>query len=202
MEKDASHSAPKQIPAEHAFLWGVVLEGGLALVGIVLAWALGLPHPLQYIAWSWEAVFWGVVGTLPAILWMALVIRIPLRFCREILEFLNVHFLPILRQWSLPQILLVSVLAGFGEEVLFRGVIQVAFQRGGTTLFHQVTGVIGGALLFGLLHTITPGYVLFATGMGVYLGLLYLWTDNLLVPILSHALYDFVICLYLVRRLR
>ena len=35
--------------------------------------------------------------------------------------------------------------------------------------------------------------------MGVYLGLVWEWTGNLLPPVLMHALYDFLVLLYLLR---
>ena len=36
--------------------------------------------------------------------------------------------------------------------------------------------------------------------LGFYLGWIYLTSDNLLGPILAHALYDFVVLVYVVRR--
>lgn len=200
MTENYSPSTHPAISPQHAFLAGVVLEGGLGLVGIVLAWLLGVPHPMKHIVWSGEAVLWGLAGTLPALLWLGVVMRLPFRFCREVVHLLRLHFLPILRHWNLGQIALVCVLAGFGEEVLFRGVVQVALQGKGVTTLDYIFGVGGASVLFGLMHAVSPGYVLFATGMGIYLGLLYLWTNNLLVPIIAHAVYDLVVCIYLLRR--
>jgi membrane protease YdiL (CAAX protease family) len=55
------------------------------------------------------------------------------------------------------------------------------------------------AALFGVLHFITPAYAVLAGLLGLYMGVLYLVTGNLLVPIVVHSLYDFVALLYLVR---
>ena len=53
--------------------------------------------------------------------------------------------------------------------------------------------------LFGLMHFITPTYAVLATLMGAYLGLVWQWTGNLLAVVLMHALYDFLVLLYLLR---
>nr|WP_239056945.1 CPBP family intramembrane glutamic endopeptidase [Wenzhouxiangella limi] len=87
---------------------------------------------------------------------------------------------------------MVALLAGVGEELLFRGVIQ-----GG------LDGVIGpwpalalASLLFGAMHALSRAYFVLATVMGLYMGLVYLWTGNLLIPILIHFLYDWVVLRY------
>ena len=90
----------------------------------------------------------------------------------------------------------ISLLAGLGEEILFRGVLQEAF----TGWFNVWVGVLMASVLFGLMHSITFTYVLLATLMGAYLGCVWLWADhNLLVIVLTHALYDFLVLLWLLR---
>ena len=90
----------------------------------------------------------------------------------------------------------ISLLAGLGEEILFRGVSQEAF----TGWFNVWVGVLMASVLFGLMHSITFTYVLLATLMGAYLGCVWLWADhNLLVIVLTHALYDFLVLLWLLR---
>ena len=56
------------------------------------------------------------------------------------------------------------------------------------------------SVLFGLGHLITPVYAVLAAVIGFYLGALFLATDNLLIAIVAHGLYDFVALLYLIRR--
>ena len=83
--------------------------------------------------------------------------------------------------------------------MLFRGVIQAAVAReiGGP---HGIwVGLLIAAMLFGLLHSITPTYAFLAGLIGLYLGGLWVACDNLLVPITVHALYDFVVLVYLVK---
>jgi membrane protease YdiL (CAAX protease family) len=61
-----------------------------------------------------------------------------------------------------------------------------------------VPGLLLASLLFGLLHPLTVMYFVLASLVGVYLGCWQLATDNLLVVIVAHALYDFVALVYLV----
>jgi CAAX protease family protein len=56
-----------------------------------------------------------------------------------------------------------------------------------------------GAIAFGLAHWISTAYAVVAAIVGLYLGALYLFADNLLAPIVTHALYDFVALLVLAR---
>lgn len=51
---------------------------------------------------------------------------------------------------TLIEICLISILAGFAEELLFRGVIQVKL------------GIIAASILFGFLHFLTPAYGIIA----------------------------------------
>ncbi len=75
-------------------------------------------------------------------------------------------------------IVLMSTAAGFAEELFFRGLLQ------------SHLGVIGAAIIFGLLHALTPAYFVMATAIGLYFGYLYEATGNLLIPMVSHAAYD------------
>jgi hypothetical protein len=63
-----------------------------------------------------------------------------------------------------------------------------------TTAAILIAGVV-----FGLVHWITRAYALYATLMGVYLGVLFVWFDNLLVPMIVHGVYDFVALIWVTR---
>jgi uncharacterized protein len=86
---------------------------------------------------------------------------------------------------SLLDICMISILAGFAEELLFRGVIQVKL------------GIIGASVIFGLLHFVTPAYCIIATIMGFYLGFLFHYSESLLMPIQLHFVYDLGALVYL-----
>lgn len=86
---------------------------------------------------------------------------------------------------SLSDIFFISLLAGVSEEFLFRGVIQAKL------------GIFFASVLFGLLHCITPVYAVLAMLMGFYLGLFFLISESLLVPVVVHAVYDLGALIYL-----
>jgi membrane protease YdiL (CAAX protease family) len=81
-------------------------------------------------------------------------------------------------QWS--EMVAISALAGFSEEVFFRGILQPEI------------GLGPASLIFGLLHAVSVPYMVWATLMGAYLGWLLQFTQNLWVPIMTHTLIDLV----------
>ncbi|WP_276299689.1 CPBP family intramembrane glutamic endopeptidase [Halorussus lipolyticus] len=86
---------------------------------------------------------------------------------------------------------------GPAEELLFRGVIQ-SYLDGA---FSRAPAVVLTSVLFALVHlpttwVATPDPVAVAVtlailfGLSVLLGYFFVWTENLVVPILIHGLYD------------
>ena len=64
----------------------------------------------------------------------------------------------------------------------------------------SLPGLALASVLFGLLHPITAAYVVLAALIGLYLGCLFDLTESLLVVVVAHALYDFVLLVWMVRR--
>lgn len=93
---------------------------------------------------------------------------------------------------------IVSIAAGVGEEVLFRGALQPIAERS----LGATPGLIVASLLFALAHAVTRAYFLFALAVGVYLGWIAQTYDELVTPIAVHALYDFVALVVLQRSVR
>ncbi|MEO5361803.1 MAG: CPBP family intramembrane metalloprotease [Nitrospirota bacterium] len=82
-------------------------------------------------------------------------------------------------------LVVISLLAGLGEELMFRGVLQVKI------------GIVWSSLIFGLLHFLTPAYFMFATAMSFYLGGLCIYFSGVTVPISAHFAYDLGALIYL-----
>jgi hypothetical protein len=89
------------------------------------------------------------------------------------------------------------LVVGPAEELLFRGVIQQYLDGA----LSRLLAVGLTSLLFALVHVPTtwiatpePAAVVVTLvvlfGLSVLLGYLYVWTDNLVVPVLVHGLYD------------
>ena len=186
-----SKSQPDQ---PNLLVLAIAFEGGMGVV----AWALG--HllerpPLQQIQFDWPGLLWGVLGTLPLLLMLMALMRLNWRPIKELRTLVREMVVPMFEGGGWLQIAIVAALAGIGEELLFRGVVQEAIGA----RFGVVTGLASASILFGLAHPISKAYGFFAAGMGLYLGLLAIASDNLLAPIIAHGLYDFVALIWVLR---
>lgn len=178
------------------FKVAMLCEGALGVIALAVGWFLARP-PLEQIDWTAEAVGLGLLAAVPLVAGLLVMIRYPLGSLKALEDVVEQLVLPLFRDCTLGQLLLISLLAGFGEELLFRGVIQAGV--------HTYSGspwlaLVIASLLFGLAHPLTVTYVVLAGLIGAYLGWLALATENLLVPIVTHAAYDFVALVYLLRR--
>jgi uncharacterized protein len=95
---------------------------------------------------------------------------------------------PLFRGNTALEVAAISVFAGVGEEVLFRGAVQPEL------------GLIATSLVFGALHTAgraTVALGIYAACMGALLGWLTIATGGLLAPIVAHMVYDALAISYL-----
>lgn len=171
----------------------IAVEGGLIALAWVLAW--GLDRPLiELIVFDWEGIVAGLLATVPlyaAMVWSTRTSMPPFpQVRRDVLRLI----VPMLRGVTVWQMLLIAVLAGVGEELFFRGLLQ----PGLGDWVGVWPALILTSALFGALHWITPTYALLAGLIGLYLGGFMAVSGNLIVPILVHALYDFFALRYLV----
>lgn len=79
-----------------------------------------------------------------------------------------------------------GLVAGVGEELLFRGVLQYEL----SSRFGTGVAIATSSIIFGGLHAVTPVYGLLATIASIYFGLLYEIGDNLGIAIVCHGVYD------------
>ncbi len=175
----------------------IAVEAGLIALAWILAWAFDRPL-FDLIVFDWEGVVAGLLGTVPpyaAMVWSTRTTMPPFQQLRRDVERLVV---PLFRGMSLWDLALIALLAGVGEEVFFRGLVQ----PGLTGWVGVWPAVILTSVLFGALHWITPTYAAIAGLIGFYLGAFMVVSGNLVVPILVHALFDFLALRYLVGRSR
>ncbi|MEO1027881.1 MAG: CPBP family intramembrane glutamic endopeptidase [Pseudomonadota bacterium] len=85
-----------------------------------------------------------------------------------------------------PVIIGLSLMAGFVEEVAFRGALQAAL----VSWSSWPVGLVAASLIFGLGHALSWYYFLFTLGVGLLLGGAYLIFGSLLSVIIAHILYD------------
>ncbi len=170
-----------------------LLEGGLLVLAVVLGFFFNQPIFDQF-NFGWSAWMWGVLGTLPllaALLWLDSSQVKHLVALRQLVDQIVRTLFTKCTIWDLA---LISLLAGVGEEALFRGFLQSAM----VPSLGPVLAVLIAAVIFGLLHYLSLTYAIYATLMGIYMGWLLLIFDNLLVPTIVHAVYDFAALYFLV----
>ena len=168
------------------------------MLAIGLGWILGW-RPGETIRWELGDALWGLVATVPLVAVLLVCVYAPIGFLRDLLGTIDRLVVPLFRGWGLLEMALVAGLAGLGEELLFRGVIQSAVSDWMGGDYGPLWGLIFASLLFGSVHAISAAYAVLAAGIGFYLGELMIVTGNLLVPIVAHAMYDFLALIYLVR---
>jgi membrane protease YdiL (CAAX protease family) len=178
-------------------------EAALGAGAIAVGWLLGI-DPLNSIrltenalATHGQSAIFGVAATLPLLLGLAVVTRLRFEPFVRLHQFVLDRLVPLFAPLSLFELAAISVAAGFGEEALFRGLIQsgLAAAIGGTN--GVVMALAVSAILFGVCHWITPTYAVLAGLAGLYFGLLFVWSGSLLTPLVAHALYDFFALAYL-----
>jgi membrane protease YdiL (CAAX protease family) len=137
----------------------------------------------------------GVAATLPILAGLALVIGMPVAPFQRLQRVFEEFGRPFFASYTVIDLAILALLAGMGEELLFRGVLQAILDR----WWEPWIGLLIASALFGALHALTPTYAALATLAGIYLGGVWLLTGNLLVVIIAHGLYDFIALVYLLR---
>ncbi len=180
----------------HTLAWALCFEVGLGLVALVAGKAVGI-WPAQQLHWpiSVSVLLLGVVSSLPPLAIMLGLRRAPWRVMRELRDLIDRQIFPIFRGLSLFDLALISVAAGWGEELLFRGLLQAGFDP----WLGPLAAILLASLMFGLVHFVSPAYFVLAAGISVYFGWLFWQFETLWIPILAHTLYDFLMLAYLHR---
>lgn len=181
--------------AAHPLAAAFVFEGLLIPLALGLALLLGLA-PWTELRPSAAALLAGVVATVPLVALLAAFGALRSRWLDEVEALVRPLVEALFRGRGAVPVIALAALAGLGEELLFRGVLQ-AWLAG---VAGPWPAVVLAGLAFGLAHHLSRAYFVLATGMGLYLGALYQLGGNLLVPVLVHALYDAVAIAFLLRR--
>lgn len=169
-----------------ASLFELVIGGCAFLIG----WICGI-NPLGLFQWSWFDAVLGIGVAVGVVL-----VLIGLIYCehRKTLNFIRDTKKLLQRMifgWGPIEFCIISLSAGIGEELFFRGLIQ----SGLTDLLGGWLGVFIASIAFGMVHWLNNYYFICASIMGAFLGFLYQYTGNLLVPIICHTVYDFLVLL-------
>lgn len=171
----------------------LVFQGGIGVVGLLAILVANIPVQ-GFGAGIMPSVFYGVLGALCTYGALLLLTQVPGLFpdnldrqMRGLYRFASGY------SWFV--LFLLSVFAGVGEELLFRGAVQgwLAVHTG------PIIAVLAASVLFGLVHYASFTYFVIATGLGLVLGLAYAMTDSLLLVMIWHGVYDMVALFCLLR---
>jgi uncharacterized protein len=171
-----------------------LFEGGLAVTA--LAFGCLLKRPVwEQLAGAPRDFGYGLLATAPLALFLWLAIRRPVGPLKSLMELTTGVVMPLFVGYTLAELALVACLAGLGEEMFFRGLVQEAIaEHAGPWL-----GLAIASVVFGLLHALSITYAALATAIGLFLGAICLATGNLVAAIVAHAAYDFLALWYLLR---
>ena len=143
------------------------------------------------LAWSWYghlssfAILWGVLFGL--VLYAA-VYFLSNRYLAHNTEMRRLYrqLTRLFGHLGWPGILLLSLLAGLGEEMLFR----VLLQGGLSQYIGELTALMVASLAFGLMHFLSKLYVFVTFVIGLIFGIAYLLTESFLLVATAHFIYD------------
>jgi uncharacterized protein len=195
MEEDLLKGPENDRPGRDVIIiFAVFFEAGLAPFSLFLGWLLGHP-PLALFVWSLQDALWGAVAAVPLIVLFLAMLTWPIGPLARVRTFCEEDVVPLFDQSDWSELALISLSAGVGEEMLFRGVLQASF----THWLGVAWGLALASVFFGLLHPISVSYIVFAGFLGFYLGAVWIVNGNLLAAMVTHALYDFAALGYLIR---
>lgn len=186
-------------PLRPGLLFAYACAFELALLILALGWGWLFQRPaLANVQWSLQSVTVGIAAAIPPFAFFIWTLHSELRLCLHHRHLFESLLRPWFGNWSVLQLLVLSVIAGVSEEVFFRGAIQGSL----ADRVNAIPALVLASALFGACHLLTWTYALIAAGIGAYLGLLWIWTGNLLTPMVTHAVYDFAALLYFLRAFR
>jgi membrane protease YdiL (CAAX protease family) len=167
----------------------IVLEAALLLVAAIWMLCANIPliTKMQFVpidfAYGCAAA---VVSSSLSMLCFTLGKRVPL--FADLRKMSEEFLAPLICRLSFADVVMLSLVSGFCEEVLFRGIIQAQ------------CGIWATSLAFGIFHDPSfkqKSYVIMAGLAGLGLGFLYQATDNLWSCIIAHILHNLLAMLAL-----
>ena len=187
--------------ADSVFVTAIAVELGLGVFAIGLGWLTGV-DVRQWIpkfdagsAWPlFSGAALGVVAALPMLALISLIERLNWEPIRALKALEDMPAISSLLALTRGELIAISVAAGVGEELLLRGWLMgwVTGPLGDATPWAIAAGLVASSIAFGLMHPITPAYAVIAAIIGLYLGGLVIWTENLIVAMVAHGFYDTV----------
>ena len=182
----------------------IAVEAGMGAAALGIGYYFDIPFAksIHLTPPDWFALGIGAIAAIVGALMALVAQRLPFAFTKRLKEDSVRVVSNLLGQCTRPDLVGIAMLAGVGEELLFRGLLQQGLLlavpdnlvNAGPWI---VTGIV--AILFGMLHSISIPYIVVATFASVGLSALFITTGDLLACIVCHGLYDLVLLLVLVK---
>lgn len=173
-----------------------VLPSALGVVFLGALLCLTSPPGWSALGWiDWWAVPAGALLGVAFYLFGYVFTRLPGRHAssmKTLIQLLHRLF----KNFGWFDIILVSCLAGIGEELLIRGVLQSWL----VDYVGAVVGILLASVVFGLMHNLSKAYVVLTAVLGCFFGLALYVTGSMLLVIVAHAVYDVLAFFIIVKR--
>ena len=175
--------------SDELFLSGTAFELVLAAVGVAVGKALGLSALGAGFDLSPASLAAGLLWTLPPLAFVGGIRILDLKSLKEIEKITEEFARRLFLGRPNAQLALFCFAAGFGEELLFRGVLHQNLEL----LFGFMPAAITVGIAFGLAHNLTPTYFIISALSSCLFSLMF-WASgsNIVVPVVAHATYDFI----------
>lgn len=177
---DPTPNAPELEPLTRMQILVAMGITALVLLGISKMWMRLGSVVLLPLEWNSTVLLWGLGISAIVTLTSGLLYRFWPAYRDSADFYLNL----VLKPLAWPDLIWLGLLPGMSEELLFRGVMLPAIGL-------NPLGLVISSLCFGALHLSGKNqwpYVVWATIVGLMLGLSVLITGNLLVPIVAHII--------------
>ncbi len=167
---------------------GIILVTETVLLGLafLLAAVMGLSFR-ERLSWHGYDLLLGAAATVPMIYFVIWSNRTTFQPIVRLGDLALEIFRKSIVNWKRSELMLISLSAGVAEELFFRGTLQVILTDW-TTLW---IGILTVNFVFAWLHAFSWSYFICAYLFGLYFSLLFIGTNNLLVPVMTHFLYDY-----------
>lgn len=183
-------------PKDH-YRWFFIACGTELSLGLI-AWIAGFftsEGAGASVHWDASSFVMGLTAVVPMFVFFIWMLHSATALFQTTRRTLQVGIRPLFEKWSILELAVISTLAGICEELFFRELLQ-----------GNLAGIIGShasvlvaSLVFGAFHLINAEYAIMTVLVGIYFGELYILSDNLLTPIVTHGVYDFLALVYFLK---
>jgi membrane protease YdiL (CAAX protease family) len=197
---------------DYFFQWAVLFEGGLSIVALFIGFLFGF-NLWSGVVFDVTVIFYILGLTLPLIVCYFILLWLPFECLKTIDRLICELFQQYMIRFSVWQIATISIAAGLGEELLFRSLLQsgvygaIANRTTNSmgleflTDYRLMSVLVLVSIIFGAAHAVTTTYFFLAFIISIYLGVILILTGNIIIPISIHALYDFLVLMFIKSRI-